>query len=96
MKGGISMNKELMLCIIFCALFWISLIVMVRGCIDASKEPEVVRIHVPMPQWFGSEEYEKMRRLHEYHGTTYSWDIDGTEYFFTKGGEVAELWDPMD
>ena len=44
--------------------------------------------------WWDTPEYERMKRLHQYHGTLYSWRLNGVDYFFTKDGRVAELWDP--
>jgi hypothetical protein len=77
------------------AVFWFTVHITVKSCGHEEVEIEEIRVIVPLPQWFGSEEYEKARRLHQYHGTRCSWEdvVDGVEYF-ERGGEIVELWDP--
>ena len=38
-------------------------------------------------------ELNKMRKLHRYHGTNYSWREHGKRWFY-RGGRRCELWDP--
>ncbi len=73
-------------------------LMMIIFSMSITRQPEPAKVY-PEPTTdvcgFASQiEYENFKRLHRFHGTLSSFDIDGN-CVYMRGGQLCSLWDPL-